>query len=351
MEFKNYLREQGELHPAMKPQDALKMIYQAAFGAEHLLEDEEAAKEYFMQEYRQVTADTRLPLFEDISEDMCRVNMAAWKGKGLPAEWLYRIFAASAKGWKNNPEVFCGYLQQADEEIARGGLDFGYEEWKAFKEEYLKGGVRAIHHSEEYRKAEKPAYRLAAGCFSRLVPVLEKAAAPGTGARPSVIAIDGPAASGKTTLAGQLSQVLGGSIIRMDDFFLPPELRSDDRFSQPGGNVHYERFAEEVLPHLREGEDFTYRRFDCSIMDFAQEPAAVARAQWLIVEGSYSHHPALGDYADIKVFSAVDPHTQMERIIRRNGPDMAEIFRSRWIPLEEDYFSTYNIAEKADAKV
>jgi hypothetical protein len=41
----------------------------------------------------------------------------------------------------------------------------------------------------------------------------------------------------------------------------------------------------------------------------------------------------------------------MERILIRNGEEMAEIFRSRWIPLEEEYFSTYKIAQTADVKV
>ena len=56
MDFRDYLREQAELHPAMKPQDAMKMIYQASFGAEHLLEDEEAARKYLIQEMEQVPA-------------------------------------------------------------------------------------------------------------------------------------------------------------------------------------------------------------------------------------------------------------------------------------------------------
>ena len=347
MDFRDYLREQAELHPAMKPQDAMKMIYQASFGAEHLLEDEEAARNYLIQELEQVPATTRIPLFEDISEDMCRVNLGAWKGKGLPADWLFKIFALSASEHKNGEETFVKLLEEADDAAARGWLEFTNEEWQAYKKEYLKDGIRAVHHSDSYRKAEAPAYRLAARCFCRLAPVLEKAAGHG----PAVIAIDGRAASGKTTMAGALRLILGGSVIRMDDFFLPPELRTENRLSQPGGNVHYERFAEEVIPHLGRGEAFSYRRFDCSRMELDDREVIVPLSPWQIVEGSYSHHPELGDYADIKVFSDVDAQTQMERILIRNGEEMAEIFRSRWIPLEEEYFSTYKIAQTADVKV
>lgn len=52
----------------------------------------------------------------------------------------------------------------------------------------------------------------------------------------------------------------------MDDFFLPPELRTAERLSQPGGNVHYERFSAEVADGILRGKPFEYSVFDCSIM-------------------------------------------------------------------------------------
>lgn len=70
-----------------------------------------------------------------------------------------------------------------------------------------------------------------------------------------------------------------------------------------------------------------------------------------IVEGSYSTHPAFGNYADITVFSEVEPREQLQRILLRNGSHMAELFKTRWIPLEEAYFEAYRISEKADVRV
>lgn len=186
---------------------------------------------------------------------------------------------------------------------------------------------------------------LASACVPRLIPILERAAACDT--RPCVIALDGPAASGKTTLAEMLKTLLPADVIHMDDFFLPISLRTPERFAQPGGNVHYERFQEEVLPRLRSPECFSYRRFDCSVMDFRGE-RAVGMQPFRIVEGSYSTHPALGRYADITIFSQAEPEEQMARILRRSGPEKAERFRREWIPLEEAYFSAYDIREQAD---
>ena len=63
--------------------------------------------------------------------------------------------------------------------------------------------------------------------------------------RPFVIAIDGRAASGKSTLAEQLSTLLEADVIHMDDFFLQPYQRTPERLAEIGGNVDYERFAKE----------------------------------------------------------------------------------------------------------
>ena len=56
------------------------------------------------------------------------------------------------------------------------------------------------------------------------------------------VAIDGPCASGKTTLAALLQRRFDGNVLHMDDFFLRPEQRTPERFAEPGGNVDRERF-------------------------------------------------------------------------------------------------------------
>jgi uridine kinase len=74
----------------------------------------------------------------------------------------------------------------------------------------------------------------------------------------------------------------------------------------------------------------------------------ISESEWRIVEGSYSHHPKFGDYADLRVFCSVPEDEQMRRILARNGEKMAEMFREKWIPMEESYFKAYGIREKAD---
>lgn len=162
-----------------------------------------------------------------------------------------------------------------------------------------------------------------------------------------IVAIDGRCASGKTTLADKLQDHYGCNLVHMDEFFLRPEQRTPQRFQTPGENVDHERFLEEVLLPLSRGEDVSYRPFRCSTQTLA-EPIQVGKHPLTIVEGSYSFHKNLRGFYDLKIFLTVDPATQMERIIRRNGEGMAEIFCTRWIPMEETYFGALEIAQYAD---
>ena len=162
----------------------------------------------------------------------------------------------------------------------------------------------------------------------------------------AVLAIDGCCASGKSTLGARLSEALGCPLFHMDDFFLRPEQRTPERFAQPGGNVDWERFREEVLEPLRRGEDIRYRRFDCG--SFTLEPSTLIRPGRVnIVEGAYAMHPELAPYYDCTVFLRVPPEEQRRRILRRNG-DRAEMFFRRWIPLEERYFREMNVEQRCD---
>lgn len=160
------------------------------------------------------------------------------------------------------------------------------------------------------------------------------------------VGIDGRCASGKTTLAEELHASLGGILIHMDDFFLRPEQRTAERYSEPGGNVDRERFLQEVLKPLKEGKDFSYRPFDCKTMRLS-DPVFVKRNSLVIVEGSYCLHPDLRDFYDLKVFLDTDQETQMKRIERRN-PDKIRDFKEKWIPYEEKYFKAFHVKENCD---
>lgn len=164
--------------------------------------------------------------------------------------------------------------------------------------------------------------------------------------KPHIIAIDGRCASGKTTLAAALQRDYGCDVIAMDHFFLRPEQRTAERLRIPGENVDHERFLQEVLLPLKQGKPISYRPFDCSRMELSN-PMETGTHQLTIVEGSYSCHPNLWAYYDLRLFLTVNPEEQLRRLIARNG-SYAQVFRERWIPLEESYFSAWDLPNCCD---
>ena len=84
-----------------------------------------------------------------------------------------------------------------------------------------------------------------------------------------VIAIDGMCGSGKSTLAEEISRHYDCNVIHCDDFFLPINLRSEDRLSISGGNIHYERMYDEVISKL--DDQIVYRKFNCKKQEYGED--------------------------------------------------------------------------------
>lgn len=168
---------------------------------------------------------------------------------------------------------------------------------------------------------------------------------------PVIVAVDGRCAGGKTTFARKAAVFWGEcNVFHMDDFFLPPEKRTPQRLSTPGGNVDYERAARELFAPLLRGEPVTLRRFSCT-QGIMTAPLEIPFRRLNLIEGSYSLHPALAGSSQLHIFFTCSPQVQLSRLERREAPESLERFKNRWIPMEEQYFSAFDIPGKAHLTV
>lgn len=162
-----------------------------------------------------------------------------------------------------------------------------------------------------------------------------------------IIAIDGKSGSGKTMLANHLSKLKDSNVFHMDDFFLRPELKTEERMKEIGGNVDYLRFKEEVIDGILSRNEFKYQVYDCKEMALT-DYRKIKPKKLNIVEGSYSMHPTLIKNYDYKIFLDMDDEIQKKRILKRNGPVAYKRFIDKWIPKENIYFNEMRIKEKSD---
>lgn len=165
---------------------------------------------------------------------------------------------------------------------------------------------------------------------------------------PFILAIDGMCGSGKTTLADYLSTRFSAQIIHMDNFFLPFERKTQERLSEAGGNVDYERFTQIILPALKKGEPFSYTAYNCQTASYDCQ-VTIGACDLIIVEGSYSLHEKFGNYYDYALFLTVSPEEQLERLkIRCNDETKFLRFQEDWIPMEQHYHEVQNVLYKCN---
>ena len=332
--------------PNLQAQDLFKYLFQSAYGCEHLVSNEQAALRYIQSEYDAMgeRAECRI---EPLDGNYSRVHLGVLQ-KGLRPETLARLFCLSAKR-EDGAEQLKRSLEVAQELVQSGEIPLDVAKFAQALQEWQAFGCPAIHHSEAFRAAYFPAYRVIANRYADFLPVfteIDKRLTHGN----VILVMEGGSASGKSTLADALKEVYGCTVLHADDYFLRPEQRTPERLAEVGGNFDRERFVEEIVQPLRQGQPVTYRRFDCMTQALGK-PITVQKTELTVVEGVYSLHPSFGKYYDLAIFLDIAPDIQKKRIGVRNSPRLANRFFTEWIPMENAYFEATRIKERVDMVV
>lgn len=335
-------------YPLSKPQDWLKLLYQAEFGPGHLAPAPDACRRGIAQEAASLE-DRPVPPPFWVGGGLCRMPLSPDPAE---QELLARAFwdAAQSTEGRGSREGFVRRWEALRRQAPSLGLDTAALEREAAAFLAQPDPLPPMSHSPAFRAAYHPHYRLISGQAAFFWPVLKRAAAlqkeAQAAGRTALLAIDGRCASGKSTLAALLGRLLDCPVVHLDDFFLPPALRTRERLAQPGENVHWERFAQEVLQPLSQNRDACFAPFCCRTGDFSPNKATVPAGGLVVAEGSYSLHPALASFYQEAVFLTVEPAVQTQRLAQRN-PDMLPQFLQRWVPLEERYIAALAPQERA----
>ncbi|GAA2025818.1 hypothetical protein GCM10009839_25090 [Catenulispora yoronensis] len=213
------------------------------------------------------------------------------------------------------------------------------------------------------------------GTRGELIKQLAEAIASATTAHPLRVAIDGPPAAGKTTLADELAVVLraeGRDVVRacIDDFLFPRAQRyRRGQYSAEGCYFDaHDRGAlcRVLLDPLGPGGD---RRIRTSVYDrdadapLSPPVRAVAVDAVLLFDGVFLLRPELIDRWELRVFVSVPFEQTVERA-RRRGTVQAEAaaeagaagaaaeiersWRDRYIPAQQLYSATARPTDHAD---
>lgn len=163
--------------------------------------------------------------------------------------------------------------------------------------------------------------------------------APPRAGKTVVVAIDGPAGSGKTSLADRLAAEFDYTVVHMDDFYP----------GWDGLEAAVDMLTDSLLLPLARGENARYQRWDWS----RDVPAAwqdVPEASVLIVEGCGSGARRAAPYLSLLIWTDAPADDRKARAIERDGDTFAANW-DRWARQEDVLFARDRTRERADVLI
>ncbi|TFV65688.1 UNVERIFIED_ORG: uridine kinase [Bacillus sp. AZ43] len=153
-----------------------------------------------------------------------------------------------------------------------------------------------------------------------------------------LVCVDGPAGSGKTTVAGRLAAALGDGavVVHLDDLYAGWTIT---------GAVA--RLSAGVLRPLAEGRAGAYHRYDWHAGRFADDPTPVPVPAVLVVEGCGSSPRALDPWTTLRVWIEAPRDLRLSRGLDRDGAGMEPEWL-RWQETEAAEFARESTRARAD---
>ena len=156
-----------------------------------------------------------------------------------------------------------------------------------------------------------------------------------------ILAIDGPAGAGKTTLAEHLSAALAlkyaVAIIHMDDLYNG----WDNAF-----DFHLKDALISIVEAHRAKREISLSRFDWHKNEYGAAEK-LAPADLLILEGVGSSHSAIRQHLTASILIDVDRNIGLERVLHRDGDALSDQMNT-WLTVQENHFREERSEASAD---
>jgi uridine kinase len=154
-----------------------------------------------------------------------------------------------------------------------------------------------------------------------------------------IVVIDGPAGSGKTTLAKSLSGLLENCpIIHMDEIYEGWENALSPKTSQD--------LVEWIINPLLEDKSIEYLKYDWHL-EQRIEKVVINNSKVMITEGVGASVSEISKHACLKLWIEVNEETGINRVLTRDGLQIQEQMK-KWQSQESKFFIENNSKENSD---
>ncbi len=153
-----------------------------------------------------------------------------------------------------------------------------------------------------------------------------------------LVCVDGPAGSGKTTLAAALAALAGATVVHMDDLY-----DGWHGLSRVGDQL------DALLVPLSTDEPGTYRRYDWDLEEYA-ETVTVGPSPLLVLEGVGSGSREHASLCTALVWVEAPDGLRLHRGLVRDGPQLEQQWLD-WMADEAEHFAAQDTRARADVLV
>lgn len=156
-----------------------------------------------------------------------------------------------------------------------------------------------------------------------------------------IIAIDGPAGAGKTTLAGHISAAMAlrykCTTLHMDDLY--------NGWATPFDHHLSDALSAACNAHKKSSR-FSLSTYDWGRAEF-RAAQGVPSCDLLILEGVGSSQPSIREFLTASIWIEIDPAIGFERVLQRDGEIIASEMKD-WLELQNEFFSANDSMRAAD---
>jgi len=151
-------------YPRMQLEDIYKLLHQAALGAGHAVSDRALVVAGLEQEFASMRDGPLEPLLDRISPDgrLARVHLRTYLAQGRDLAALADAFLRTPAACPASPDKLAKFCACLGDLAEAGGIAFPRAEVTAWFDDIAARGYPPVHHSQTYRDAYAPAYRVVA---------------------------------------------------------------------------------------------------------------------------------------------------------------------------------------------
>lgn len=156
--------QQWKRTPTMEIEDAYKWLFHATMGGEHAIEDESGPRAWMNREWK--TLSDPFPGEVEVEvltpdRSLLRINMRPYCKRGGSSEALLKAFVQSARSYREDRGRFLSAWNHLGARLGESPIGhLKKSDWIRLDHDMQEHGYPAIHHSEQYEKAYRPAYRV-----------------------------------------------------------------------------------------------------------------------------------------------------------------------------------------------